>query len=242
MNCKLRSRDPRSRDGTATPGPDNGISSRTPTQEDAIHPFEGVFVVAKAGWRIPPYARHGPGRAYVRGQSSCTTATRAATMGAVTPRLDLHPAATPADRAFIVDMARHACVIEDWPLPDPDSDDVADMLPGDDGVTIIATHPETTADVGAVWTFRHDPPLITRDVVVLPEVAIAVTPTGHGHGVGAALLDALTDRCTGLHPALSLNVHRRNPAQRLYHRAGFRPARHGRGNLAIAMTIDLPRP
>ncbi len=33
-------------------------------------------------------------------------------------------AATPSDQAFVVDMARHACVIEDWPLPDPADDEV----------------------------------------------------------------------------------------------------------------------
>ena len=38
-------------------------------------------------------------------------------------------AATPHDAAFIVEMTRHACVIEDRPLPDPDDDEVREMLP-----------------------------------------------------------------------------------------------------------------
>jgi hypothetical protein len=33
-------------------------------------------------------------------------------------QLDMRSAVTGADRAFIIEMARHACVIEDWPLPD----------------------------------------------------------------------------------------------------------------------------
>jgi hypothetical protein len=37
--------------------------------------------------------------------------------------------ATNADSAFIVEMARHACIIEDWPLPEADSEDVQDLLP-----------------------------------------------------------------------------------------------------------------
>ena len=35
-----------------------------------------------------------------------------------------------ADAAFIVEMARHACVIEDWPLPEADSEDTESLLPG----------------------------------------------------------------------------------------------------------------
>ncbi len=31
--------------------------------------------------------------------------------------------ATPDDAGFILEMARHACVIEDWPLPDPESEE-----------------------------------------------------------------------------------------------------------------------
>ena len=37
--------------------------------------------------------------------------------------------ATTADDAFIVEMARHAGIIEDWPLPDPDDEEVLSMLP-----------------------------------------------------------------------------------------------------------------
>lgn len=47
-------------------------------------------------------------------------------------------AATPHDRGFVVEMARHACVIEDRPLPDPDDDEVLEMLPAAGAVAIIA--------------------------------------------------------------------------------------------------------
>jgi GNAT superfamily N-acetyltransferase len=148
----------------------------------------------------------------------------------VAPRLNLRSAVTAADRAFIVDMARHACVIEDWPLPEADSEDVKSLLPRGADVTVIAADPDTGTDVGAIWTFDHHPALVTlADGNAVPEVAIAVTPDRRGHGVGAALLDALIDRCTSVHRALALNVHRRNPAQRLYQRKGFRPAGQGRG-------------
>lgn len=159
------------------------------------------------------------------------------------PPLDLRPAVTAADRAFVVDMARHACVIEDRPLPEPDSEDVKSLLPDGADVTIIAADPDTGTDVGAVWTFDHHPPLVNLDDGnAVPEVAIAVTPDRRGHGIGAALLDALIDRCTGVRPALALNVHRRNPAQRLYQRKGFRVAGRGRGDLGMAMVVDLAAP
>ena len=76
----------------------------------------------------------------------------------------------------------------------------------------------------------------------MPEVAISVTPDRRGDGVGAALLDALIDRCASVYPTLALNVHRRNPAQNLYQRRGFRFAGPGRGGLGMAMVLDLAAP
>ena len=152
--------------------------------------------------------------------------------------LDMRAAVTAADHAFIVEMARHACVIDDRPLPEPDSEDVQSLLPRGADVTIIAADPDTGTDVGAVWVFTHHSPLVT-DGNAAPEVAIAVTPSRRGHGVGAALLDALIHRCASVYPALALNVHRRNPAQNLYQRKGFRFAGQGRGQLGMAMVLDL---
>ena len=157
--------------------------------------------------------------------------------------LDLRSAVTAADRAFIVEMARHACVIEDRPLPDADSEEVASLLPRGADVAIIAADSDTGIDVGAVWTFDHHPPLITlNDGNAVPEVAIAVTPGRRGDGVGAALLDALIERCASVYPTLALNVHRRNPAQNLYQRKGFRFVGQGRGGLGMAMVLDLAAP
>lgn len=154
--------------------------------------------------------------------------------------LDLRSAVTAADRAFIVEMARHACVIEDRPLPDPGSQDVESLLPRSADVAIIAADPDTGTFVGAVWTFDHDPPpIIHGGGNSVPEVAIAVTPAKRGRGIGAALLDALLDQCSGTHAALSLNVHRRNPAQHLYLRKGFRVTGQGRGDLGVGMVVDL---
>jgi ribosomal protein S18 acetylase RimI-like enzyme len=147
--------------------------------------------------------------------------------------------ATNADSAFIVEMARHACVIEDWPLPDADSEDVQGLLPRSGDIAVVAED-AAGISVGAVWTFDHDPPLLVNDDgVALPEITIAVTPANRGNGVGSALLDELFVRCTGKYEALSLNVHERNPARQLYRRQGFRSVGRGRGALGIAMRKDV---
>jgi ribosomal protein S18 acetylase RimI-like enzyme len=147
--------------------------------------------------------------------------------------------ATAEDAAFIVEMARHACVIEDWPLPDADSEDTQSLLPGSGDTAIVAAD-ETGVRVGAVWTFHHDPPLLVEaDGVSLPEVTIAVAPAMRGKGIGGALLDELVVRCTGKYATLSLNVHERNPAAHLYQRKGFQVIGRGRRTLGIAMRKDL---
>jgi GNAT superfamily N-acetyltransferase len=54
------------------------------------------------------------------------------------------------------------------------------------------------------------------------EVAIAVEDDARGTGTGSALLRALDDEAaTAGHRALSLTVSPRNPAARLYERAGY---------------------
>lgn len=96
------------------------------------------------------------------------------------------------------------------------------------------------ASIGAAWTFDHDPPLmVDSGGVSLPEVTIAVRPEVRGNGLGGALLDDLVARCEGKYAALSLNVHKRNPATHLYQRKGFRSMGQGRGALGIAMRKDL---
>jgi hypothetical protein len=67
--------------------------------------------------------------------------------------------ATTEDAAFIVEMARHACVIEDWPLPDADSEETQSLLPRSDDMAIVAAD-ATGVRLGAVWTFHHEPPLL----------------------------------------------------------------------------------
>jgi GNAT superfamily N-acetyltransferase len=121
--------------------------------------------------------------------------------------------ATPEDAAFIVEMARHACVIEDWPLPDADSEEVQSVLPPSGEVPIV-TVDAAGFSIGAVWTFHNDPPLrVDAAGVSLPELCIGVAPGRRGRGVGGALLDELFLQCTGTVEALCSNVHVRNPAQ-----------------------------
>lgn len=148
-------------------------------------------------------------------------------------------AATPTDQAFVVDMARHACVIEDWPLPDPADDEVQEMLPASGTVVIIAED-RHGSPVGAVWTYYSSPPLRTDvDDAPLPELCIAVAPGHRGAGVGGMLLDALFDELAQRFDSMCTNVHARNPARRLYERKGFRDVGQGHGPLGIAMIKKL---
>jgi GNAT superfamily N-acetyltransferase len=148
--------------------------------------------------------------------------------------------ATAADGAFIVQMARHACVIDECPLPGAHSEETQSLLPTSGDMTILAAD-GAGVRLGAVWTFHNDPPLLVEGASVpLPELAIAVAPEMRGHGVGGALLDELIEHCTGKYEALTLNVHQRNPAAHLYERKGFQIVGKGRGALGIAMRRDLP--
>jgi ribosomal protein S18 acetylase RimI-like enzyme len=147
--------------------------------------------------------------------------------------------ATTADEAFIVEMARHACIIEDRPLPDPDDEEVLSMLPPPGEVPIIAED-RTGVPVGAAWTWHNDPPLrVDANGVPVPELCIGVAPGRRGAGIGGVLLDALFTRCAPSLEAMCANVHVRNPAQHLYQRKGFRIVEQGRGPLGSAMHKDL---
>ena len=158
---------------------------------------------------------------------------------AMTPQRIVLRAATSDDDSFVTEMARHACVIEDRPLPDPDDDHVLEMLPADGVVPIIAQDHSGTP-VGAVWTYRSSPPLRCDAAgVPLPELCIAVAPGCRGAGVGGMLLDALFADLAEGHDTMVTNVHVRNPAKRLYERKGFRVVGQGNGPLGLALVKDL---
>lgn len=148
-------------------------------------------------------------------------------------------AAASADEAFVVEMARHACVIEDWPLPDPDDDEVLCLLPPPGEVPILAED-LSGVPVGAVWTWHNDPPLrVDAAGESVPELCIGVAPGRRGAGIGGLLLDALFARCAHTMDVMCTNVHVRNPAQHLYLRKGFTMVGQGRGPLGLAMLKNL---
>jgi GNAT superfamily N-acetyltransferase len=150
-------------------------------------------------------------------------------------------AGVPSDAAFIVEMARLASAIEDRPLPPPDDPGLARGLPRSPDTAVLALdhdgHP-----VGAAWWHFREPPLVTTpDGAQVPELVVAVTPSDRGRGVGRCLLDAIATRAAQHgYDRLALNVHIRNPAGRLYSRAGFVVAGKGRGPLGVAMVRQLP--
>ena len=157
----------------------------------------------------------------------------------MTPARVVLRAATADDDSFVVEMARHACVIEDRRLPEPDDDEVLEMLPPVGVVPIIAEDHDGTP-VGAVWTYYGSPPL-RRDAAgaPLPELCIAVAPGRRGAGIGGMLLDALFAALAEHHDAMCTNVHVRNPAKRLYERKGFRGVWQGNGPLGVALIKTL---
>jgi GNAT superfamily N-acetyltransferase len=153
-------------------------------------------------------------------------------------RVEIRPI-TEDDRDFVVEMARQACVIEDRPLPPADAPEVVEILPTADDEAILATASDGSR-VGAAWWHFHDPVLLrSDDGSAVPEMIIAVESDLRGRGIGTALINALAERGASSFPALSLNVHLRNPAARLYTRAGFRVAGRGRGWFGVAMERRL---
>jgi hypothetical protein len=141
-------------------------------------------------------------------------------------------AATTADEAFIVEMARHACIIEDWPLPDPDDEEVLSMLPPPGEVPIIAAGP-----CGRGTTIHR-----CRSMVLVRRCLNCASVL---HRAGAVLV-SVAGCWTHCSPSArrpwtrcAPNVHVRNPAQHLYQRKGFHVVGQGRGPLGLAMRKDL---
>jgi GNAT superfamily N-acetyltransferase len=147
--------------------------------------------------------------------------------------------ATDRDRPFLVEMSRLASVIEDRPLPPSESEEVTGKLPGPDDCAVVAVD-DHDDPIGAAWWFFHDPPLLAgADGEPLPELTVAVIDSARGHGVGTMLIEALASEAATRYTELSLNVHLRNPAARLYTRTGFRVAGKGRGWFGVAMVRQL---
>ena len=148
----------------------------------------------------------------------------------------------PSDAAFIIEMARLASVIEDDPLPPADDPDLVRMLSSALHTAVLALDHDGQPVGAAWWHFRDVPLVVTTVGAPVPELVVAVTPVGRGRGVGRALLEALAVRAAEHgYDRLALNVHIRNPAARLYSRAGFVVVGKGRGPLGVAMVRQLPR-
>ena len=142
--------------------------------------------------------------------------------------------------AFIVEMARLASAMEDHPLPPADDPALVRGLPPSPDTAVLALDHEDRPVGAAWWHFRDRPLVVTPGGAQVPELVVAVTPSDRGRGVGRALLDALTTRAAEHgYDRVALNVHIRNPAARLYSRAGFVVAGKGRGPLGVAMVRQL---
>src|SRR5258708_20158606 len=95
--------------------------------------------------------------------------------------------ATEPDQVFIVEMSRLASVIEDRPLPTPDSEDVTGKLPGAEDRALVAVN-DGEQLIGAAWWYFHDPPLLTTpEGAAIPELIVGVVDTAPGPRVGPLL-------------------------------------------------------
>lgn len=133
--------------------------------------------------------------------------------------------ASPADQPFLREMLYEALYVPPGSPPFPRSVidepslalyvDGFGLQPGDVG--FVARVDGTP--IGAIWA--RMPAETQRGYGYVdddtPELSMAVEPDHRSKGIGTALLEQLVDVC----PRLSLSVDARNPALRMYERAGF---------------------
>ena len=150
---------------------------------------------------------------------------------------------TEADAAFMERMMLFAGFPPDHPLP-PDAPSMPHVRrflaswgrAGDVGVMALS---ETGRPLGAAWARQLDEPLLRDEAGAVAEVAIAVEDDARGTGTGSALLRALDhEAATAGHRALSLKVSPRNPAVRLYQRAGYERVADGEPGLVMLRRLS----
>ena len=146
------------------------------------------------------------------------------------------------DVRFLRDMLHHAYYWKERAPEDTGPGPVALYVkawgrPGDAAMIAI----EGGFPVGAAWyrLFERGRPGYGFVDERTPELAIAVVPNARGKGIGAALLDALTERARAEgHEAISLSVDRENAgAIALYERYGFE--RVGEEDDSVTMLASL---
>ncbi len=153
--------------------------------------------------------------------------------------------ATADDESFLRDMLHEALYVPPGSPPFRRSlvesphlaPYVADFgrQPGDVGFIALVDD----APVGAVWarlpTADHRGYGYVDDDT--PELSMAVVADHRRQGVGTALLERLIEVCA----RLSLSVGARNPAVRLYERAGFEPVGDDGNSLTMLRTASAQR-
>ena len=98
------------------------------------------------------------------------------------------------------------------------------------------------AHAGAAWCRLFAPEERGDGIVAepgVPEVAIGVRADMRGWGLGRALLDALADAARdACYARLALSVDPRNPACRLYERAGYRLLPEGHPHAGTSLLME----
>jgi ribosomal protein S18 acetylase RimI-like enzyme len=157
--------------------------------------------------------------------------------------MELRPV-SPADLTFLAEMTLLAA-FPPGPLPEGASQmpHVTRWLEGwgsQGDVGVIAWHDRER--LGAAWC-RVLADVLARDAEgrPLPELAIAVAPEHQARGVGTCLLEGLARAASDVgQTAVSLTVNARNPALRLYERAGFQIVRRDGDRLTMVKSLGSP--
>lgn len=114
------------------------------------------------------------------------------------------------DREFLIEMARHACTLEDRPLPKINAPDVLASLPPTMSAAVIATDHEEDP-LGTAWWHLHEPPLaITRAGSPVLEPTMAVIAGARDRGFGTGPIEALASNVATQFPT---NRAKRSPAE-----------------------------
>lgn len=108
---------------------------------------------------------------------------------------------------------------------------------GDYGLFVIENN--TNKKIGAAWLRLFEAADCSYGYIAddIPELAMAIDPARRGRGIGTLLLKELIAQTKKRYPAISLSVHRENPAIKLYERFGFISEREEKSSVVMKLKL-----
>jgi len=94
--------------------------------------------------------------------------------------------------------------------------------------------------IGCAWirVFAGNQPGFGYINDFIPELSIAVLPDFRKKGIGTELFSRLLEQISALFPAISLSVHKENPARRIYERFGFEVMNDSGESITMIKTLS----